>query len=712
MPQDVSRKFSNENGSVSRTSSQNLDLFQILGVIWRGKWIIALCMTVALFLGGYYAFKVAQPKYQSGVQLALQSRNQQVVDLDSVISGVSKEEAALKTELAIIRSRTLLERLVEDQNLLQDPEFNVLAGDGPGGFSLGQMKAFIVNLIQSPEVGGEAPGDGDDAVLIETVDQLRKAIRVTSQRESYLFNIYFVTNSSRKSAVLANRLAELYIDDQVGVKFEATEYAVNWLSNRVTELEADLNEQQDAIKDLRSDTELASALALEGLNLSTKDLRERLRDTESGLETAQARLVAAQAASEAKDKDKVVEALGSAQLRRFLDETNEDRFWEMSNTLLQQAENRLTRQQSQRDSLEVALTEMQAKVKDQTEDLSRLTQMERDAQATRVLYETFLARLKETSVQIGLQQADSRILSRAVPGDLVQPNKTLVMAVSLMLGALIGGAWVMFRQYTHFGFRTANDLETSTGLPVLGQIPNMPLRGRKSLLTYLADHPTSAASEAIRNLRTSVLLANMDQPPQVLMMTSTLPGEGKTTNAIAIAQNLASLGKRVILIEADIRRRTLAQYFPDANEVGLASVVRGESALEEALTRSDLGGFDVLVGKKVEVNAADFLSSDAFRDFIVELRKTYDHIIIDTPPVLIVPDARIIGRLADAIIYYVKWNYTSRTMVEDGLRQLASVGSPATGVVLSDINYKKAQRYGSYEQSGVYSGYGKAYYDT
>lgn len=712
MSQIVPLKSGVTSNKFIETPEKDVHLFQILGVIWRGKWPILLCMITALFLGGYYAFKVAQPKYQSGVRLALQSRNQQVVDLDSMISGVSKEEAAINTELAIIRSRTLLERLVTDQDLTNDPEFNPLMTGPSSLISIGQIKTMIKALIQPHEVSGPP---SDTTILNSTVDQLNQSISVGAQRISYLFDIFIVTNDPHKSALLANRLAELYIDDQVGVKFAATEYAVDWLSDRVTQLETELNTKEDTIKELRAETELASQEALEALNLRAKDIRERLRDTETSLVLAQSQISQAKEAIASKDPAQITDAFSNPQLNRIaasgLGDVASLALITMSEKLMEQYVVKLDRQQVQRDALQSALTSILEKIDIQTDDLVRITQMQRDAQATRILYETFLTRLKETSVQIGLQQPDSRILSRAVPGSLVKPNKTLLMAVSLVLGAFVGISWVLFRQYTHFGFRNAVELAEATGLPIIGQIPSMPLRSRDSLLPYLAANPTSAAAEAIRNLRTSILLANAGNPPQVLMSTSTLPGEGKTTNSIALAMHMAFLGKRVILVEADIRRRTLSEYFPNASKNGLVSVVKGRCPLEAAITHGGVDCFDVLMSEKAQDNAADLLSSKGFLDLLTTLRTQYDHIIIDTPPVLIVPDARILGNKADAIIYYVQWDKTNRSLVTEGLRQFASVSTPIAGLVFSNVNLKKAQQYGSSVEYGAYAEYGKGYYD-
>jgi succinoglycan biosynthesis transport protein ExoP len=251
-----------------------------------------------------------------------------------------------------------------------------------------------------------------------------------------------------------------------------------------------------------------------------------------------------------------------------------------------------------------------------------------------------------------------------------------------------------------------------TGYTVLGQIPVMPFRRRGGLLEYLRTKPTSAANEAIRNLRTSILLSNVDAPPKVIMSTSSIPGEGKTTQSIALAQNLSGLGKKVLLIEGDIRRRTFDLYFKDKPKGHLVSVVSEGMELSEALLSEEELGIDVLMGGKSSINAADFFSSDKFKTFIEQMRETYDFVIIDTPPVLVVPDARVIGHQSDAIVYTVKWDFTNHHQVTDGLRQLSSVGLGVSGLVLSQINPRGMKRYGYGGRYGAYASYGKGYYDV
>jgi capsular exopolysaccharide synthesis family protein len=268
-------------------------------------------------------------------------------------------------------------------------------------------------------------------------------------------------------------------------------------------------------------------------------------------------------------------------------------------------------------------------------------------------------------------------------------------AGGVLLALLIG----LLAERLNATFRSTEELESRTGQAVIGTIPIAPVTRRKGFLKYLMEKPTSSVAESVRNLRTSVLLANVDRPPQVIMLTSALPGEGKTTCCIALAQISEALGKRVLLIECDIRRRTFRNYFDLPDRGGLLSVLSGARPFEEVVYLDETSGLHVLPGEESSVNAADIFASHRFADFIAEMREHFDFIFIDTPPVLAVPDARVIAMNSDAVLFCVRWNKTARETVAEGLRFFAQVNIKIAGLVLSQVNVNKMARYG-------YTGYG------
>ncbi|RBI67860.1 chain-length determining protein [Roseovarius sp. TE539] len=727
----ITEKASQTARSQMPADDDEIDLMELVRALWRGKWIIVLSVLAAMSLAGYYVFGVAVSEYRSTAQLTLEMRTKQVVDIEGVISGASTEQAALNTEVEILLSRRILGQVADALDLVEDPEFNAALRSPPPLESvkaavLGWTKDVLAELGLDDLVGQAAQGEGV-VTENETMDReptsardrviggLRNALSAAVQRNTYVFTISATTQDPNKSAQIVNTLSDVYIQDQIAVKFEATEQAVAWLSTRVTELEQELREKENALKAATAETDLTSPEALEAQNLQAKDLRDRLQEMRGRLAQTEARLGELR---NTQDRATIVEMTDDPTLQQLLAQIRDGAqeatqlFDQRLQTLVTRAKAERQRLGNQVDALAASYEKLQDRIDRQSEDLVQIQQMQREVETTRTLYETFLTRLKETTVQRGLQQADSRVLSDATPGGRVAPRPARIFALAMVLGAMIGAGFVLLRQFLHNTFRTTEELEAATGIPVLGQIPKIPIKSRDKLIGYLQDKPTSAAAEAIRNLRTSILLSDVDAPPKVVMSTSSVPREGKTTQAVALAQNMAGLGKKVLLIEGDIRRRTFSRYFDNTPSGGIIAALSNEVALDQIVFYNEELGADVLMGEKSRANAADLFSSDLFRSFLLRAREAYDFVVIDTPPVLVVPDARVIGQQVDAIIYTVAWDKTDRSQVIAGLREFESVNLRVTGLALAQIDPKGMRRYGYGGKYGAYSAYGRGYYEA
>lgn len=684
-----------------------LDVGTLAGTLWRGKWAVLLTVFVAMTLGGGYAFFLATPTYRSTAVVKLETRQDQIVDLQSVVGGLTGDTSEIISEVEVLRARELMGKVVDKLSLVDDPEFNTTLLP-QSGFDVLQQRAKAIWGLEKASAGLPA-ADKARRTRDVVVSTLLDKTSVRNLPKSLVFQVTVETESPEKSGLIADTIAELYIVDQIAVKFEATKQATSWLSDRVSELGADLETAESAVTEFSASMDLVSPEALQGLERQIKALRDRIASTGARLVQQRADLTALQTAASRAEKatlsndPQLAQFLGPAQLDETLATAFDNRF----ERVLLRRKLDIERSEQQLAALQASKTELQRQIEQQGKDMITLQQMTRDAEATRLIYEYFLSRLKETSAQQGIQQADSRILSKAVvPIAAASPQKALILAMSGMIGLIGGAVLVLLTEARKTGFRTARDLERHTGCTVMGQIPEIPARSRDRILNYLTTKPASAVAEAIRNLRTSLMLSNLDTPPQVIVSTSSLPGEGKTTNSVALAHNLLGLGKSVLLVEGDIRRRTLHEYFKGMPETGLVSVLSGATSLEDAVFKAPGFGADVLGGEKTQVNAADLFASDKFKTFIADMRQRYDVILIDTPPILVVPDARLIAQVADAVLFAVKWDSTSRTQIDEALRLFHNSQQKVTGLVLSQISSKGMKRYGY----GAYAGYGAKYY--
>lgn len=694
-------------------TAKEIDLGQLLMTFWRGKGLIFAIACLAVFAGGYYAFSLATPYFRTTATVVQETKQEPVIDFSAGLGaglGGGGDQNGINTELEVLRSRGLLEKLVADLSLTEDPEFNHALRPEPA-FSVGGTLDAARGLLGKPP-RAQVPLTPQQ-VLDGVVDNLREALAVGNIRQSYVYTLTATTEDPRKSALIANTLARLYIFNQLEVKAEANITATAFLTEQVAALRLDLETDENAVKDFNAQTDLINADTLAALSRQVKELRERLSDERETRTEMANQLTLLQAALIGNDPQQIANTVSDRVLDRLLPpliaDPTADRtaFDTRVAQVTAQLELELRRLDSQITALEMSIADQEEATGQQATDLVALQQLEREAQASGLLYEYFLGRLKETSAQSGIESPDSRVLSRAVvPLRASEPRRSMVVLMSLIAGLVAGMALVLIREMTQATFRGAEELETRTGYTVLGQIPKIPARKRGKVLEYLKNKPTSAAAESVRNLRTSLLLSDMDTPPQVIMSTSSVPGEGKTTQSLALAQNLAGLGKKVLLVEGDIRKRVFAEYFNIKDRKGLLAVLRGDITVAEAVVHEPSLKADVLIGEKpTSTNAADVFSSPAFRQFLRDMKEEYDYIIIDTPPVLAVPDARVIAQVVDAVLYTVRWDHTTHRQVDQGLRLFEGVNVRVSGLVLSQINPRGQRSYGYGDAHGTYGSY-------
>lgn len=703
-----------------RTDSRNdVTLIGFLTVLWHGKWTIFALTLAAAFLGWFYAARMA-PIYTATAVVALEPNQQQIVDFQAVVPGLSGNEATVNTEIGVMRSRRLVGKLVDQLDMTGDPEFN--AALRPKDESA--LSALIDPVVAT--ISGTVQGLMQDFGLVEieertdtepllterdqTITAVGRVLSVSNEPDSYLFTITAETEFPRKSAAVANKLAELYVLDQIEVKAEATERATTWLSERVSTLQAELEQASAELNAFRSETQVVSPEQLAVLDVELRRMRERARGLEAKLAEEQARVAALEQASEAGDIEAMITAAGDPEFVRLgrmvasgeLPRATFDARFQRELVVARQNRDRT---EAQLASVQAAVAERSVQFDQQSADMIRLREFERNAEATRLLYEYFLQRMKETAVQEGIQESDSRILSYAVPSpEPVLPRTGLMITVSAVLGLLIGSALVMLRESRHQGVRAASELEAATNHRVLAQIPLAPFGRQSNLFRYIAEEPSSAVAESVRALRTSLLISNIDAPPQVIMLTSAVPGDGKSSLSLALAQIMTGLEKRTLIIDCDIRRHGLTDQLGEHASPGIVSVLTGKADVQEAIFTTDTG-FDVLLGsdlRATSANAADLFSSERFKSLLARMRQQYDNIIIDTPPVLAVPDSQIIGKSVDAIVFAVRWNATPIAQVLASVGTLESNGLGVTGFALTRVDPAKIRRYD-------YGSYGNAY---
>ena len=682
-------------GRVFQLPVDDINLAGIVRPLWDAKLWIALSALLFMLAGGYYTFWVMTPQYRATSVIEFTPAQSGSFDLTSVLSQSSLNQSEINTRLNKLRSRELIEELVRVEDLTTIPELNPLLV-APSWFSLAGLWA----VLGSSDVEAKRQAQNSR----QTVGTIRSNVAVENPRDTYLFNLSFSSQDPQLAARIVNRLAEIYIAAEARENFEAGEQSIVWISEKVNLLEEEIRERESRISAFNAQSEVLSRETLEGINVQLKTFRERLAERKIALDTDRALLTQQQAAVDSRDVQQILTVFPDATLRRLAQSLTNDMtgpaqsvaaFQAQLDRLMSSTQARINQGEREQVSVSNSLESLQANYDTQSRELQTLTQMERELAVSRDLYQTMLTGLQETTVQVGLVPAEARLMSSALPPIVpYSPRPLFNLAVSLVLGVMLGMLLVWGAHRLLGGVKTTSRLEYATGVTVTGEVPKMPVSARKDLVNYLVSNSTSAVSEAIRNLRTSILMSSEEgQAPQVIMITSSIPGEGKTTLSICLAANIAALGKRVIIVEGDFRRRTLDEYF-EFSEGGSHDVLNGTRTLEEVVYHDPRLGLDVLRGQsKGGENAADVLSSLVFAQLLAKLRTRYDYVILDTPPVLIVSDARILAREVDYILYAAKWNMTREDTIKAGLKMFETIGSPVSGLALTQIDVKRAQTY-------------------
>jgi succinoglycan biosynthesis transport protein ExoP len=658
----------------------------LIQLLWTNIWLLVAATVLGAGFAAWSYYKNT-PRYSAGATVVIETQSQNVVEFRSVVSNTGSNFFAMNTEVLLLRSHDLVGRIVDALALQNDPEFNP--------------------ALRPPSSGWKELVGYDQIVM--ALSLLFSKLQVSQIEDTYAFRLTATTGGARNSADIANKFAELYVEKKREISFQATNEAMTWLSGRVVELKDELEIAEAAVEELAAGTGLVSEEALVINSRRLMSMRERQAEQKQAAENLKVRISNLAQLRSAEDYGALGDALEDLQLRRLArelalqpgDEAMLNRFDRLLKEMLQTLDAELGQYESQMVTLSMPIAELQETVEAQSADLVQLRQLRREAEAARLVYEYSLRRMKEISVQEGLEQADVRVLSAAViPGAPSSAKAQSTVVRGGVIGLFLGVALIFLRNMLRVTMRTPEELEAATGLTVMGEIPSVRAAKPRALLAYMIEKPTSSLAEAVRNLRTAIQLSDMDMAPKSIMVASSVPGEGKTTTAIALAQSWASSGKKVLLLDCDLRRGSIRTELKIETKSGLIAVLSGNAPFEEAVSHHEGTGIDVLIADSSKVAGVDVFGSKSYEAFIAKMRDLYDYIIIDTPPLLAIPDARVIAQNTDAVIYLAHWDSTPRRMIRSGLDLLYQVNVHVKGLALTRIDSKRMHRYGYYGYRG------------
>jgi succinoglycan biosynthesis transport protein ExoP len=730
-----------------------VDFDRILVVI-RRQWK-TVAVTVAFFLAlGVLYWLIAVPQYTATASVLIDSSANDVANQLSTmsVSGVIDDEPTVLSQVELLKSYAISSATVDRLHLVDNPYFR-----GTSRSILASLANFL--HMQSLLASDDAVGLSAEDIRASAIAVVANGVSVDRAGRTYVLQISYTSPIPDLSALIANGIADAYLDDKLNSKYEATKRASGWLQDRIEDLKQ---------RSLDSDLAVQKFKALNGLISSNQgglvsdqrlvQLNTAMIEAQAETAKAQARYDQVQSIISSHNPDAIVtDALGSTTItdlrKKYLD----------ASKLQSEIADRLGPQHEQAIRLRAEMAEYErlmfgelgriaesykselyiAKAKEKSlsdsvaastgvaaaagETQVQLRELERTADTYTNLYQTFLTRLQEATQQQSFPVSNARIITPAeVPLHHSQPKTTIILAVSLVLGGMFGSGFASVREFRDRFFRTGDQVRDELKLEYLGIAPvvtqsakpvqvsrhHRALQSRTDLSSYVVEHPYSSFAETMRSAKLAADVARDERGKCVIGITSSLPGEGKSTIACNFAQLLAMQGAKTLLIDGDFRNPGATREFAGSAGSGILEALLEKRPLSQLILfdPSTKLAFLPAVAKHRIPHSAELLSSGAMRDLLFSAQQAFDYVVIDLPPLGPVVDARAISPLLDTMLYVIEWGRTSRKMVRNTLLGDPELADKCAGVILNKVQPEKMKLYRTYGSSEYYQSHYASYY--
>jgi polysaccharide biosynthesis transport protein len=723
--------------------SQESALGDHLRVLLKRKWTVLICLFTIVSVVAIASLKMS-PVYEASGSIAINKpdpglnfNNSPTFNLDYY------DPTEIETEVKILQSDLLALQIVKDLGLDRRPEFGGKTPPSPASLDLAP------DSLQA-----------DPARTTGLLASFRGNLKVTLAPNTHIVEVHFRSPDKELAANVVNKLMEDYTENNFKSRFDSTMQASDWLSKQLVDLQMKVETSQEKLVRYQKEHEILgidekqniTTAKLDELNKALTAAESERMDKESVYRLVQsgdadtiasAATVPETAGSGNQSPSALLESLRAkqadakiqvaelstqfgpsypkvAQLNGQIKEIDAQILLEtrkVASKVRGQYMAALQRENMLHDALEKQKQE-ENKLNESAIEYSIL---KRDLESYRTLYEGLMEKMKESAVSAGLKSNNFRIVDVArVPSAPVEPNIPRNLEFAFVLGLTSGVGLAFLLEGMDNTVRTTEQAQMISGLPPLGMIPMGSRTPREATNTkrlviatskeavelVTQTRPNSQMAESYRALRTSLLLSNLGAPPKVIIVTSALPQEGKSTTSISCANVLAQKGTRVLLIDADLRRPSIHKTLGMGPRSGLSSVLTGSATLEQVITRSpSLPNVFVLPAGTPPPNPAELLASTQMRDLLEQLRGQYDHIVIDTPPTLSVTDAVVLSPRADAIVLVIRSGQTTKQALRRSRDLLMQVNAKVSGVLLNAVDLSSPDYYYYYEYQGKYSRY-------
>ncbi|WP_334018593.1 GumC family protein [Alteromonas sp. S015] len=735
----LSEKNDFRSASHENADEDIIDLSHYFRVINQKKWRILSLALVVTFLVALIVLSLT-PVYKATSSLLIESEETNIVSIEQVYGLDASKKEYFETQYEILKSRYIAEKVVNKMDLGTHPIF-LEKLDEINASPFDDLKSSIKSVLTFLPQKEPEPLNEDEQRQLQKeqiVSLFLEELTISPIPNTQVVKISFTSESPRLAAEVANAVAEVYIESYLEAKFDMTSKATSWLNDSLeglrTKLEVSEKKlaefyQREQLVDLDGVVGLASE-ELQGLSEQLLQAENRLKQSEIIFEQVQnfngdpAELASMPAVQNHPSIQNVKEAeliaqsnvselskvYGPKHLKMISAQAELTSVKQSLNnqvaSLISGITSEYRQAQSQVNRLRIAVSAAKEEFRKLTTLESKRKVLQREVDTNQQLYDSFFTRLQETSEVEGFESANARVLDSAVlPIEPFKPKKGLILIATLVLSTGFGVLIALVLDFLNGGIRSVDDVERKLGQRMMGLIPWQPHKKKNDLpLREFFDKSNHVFSEAVRTLRTSIQLLDLSGSKNVIMVTSSVPKEGKTTVSINLAFAMGQIGNTLI-IDTDLRKPALAKRFGlPGFQPGLVNLIAGTHSLDECLCNDVSSNIDVITAGTATPNPQELLTSESFKKVISELKQQYDYVIVDTAPVQAVSDAIIVSENVDMLFHVVKADSTNEKIVSSGLDRFLRVGKRIDGVILNQVDIKKAGN--SYAYTGYYDQYG------
>jgi succinoglycan biosynthesis transport protein ExoP len=720
-----------------------IDLTQLWQTVSAYLWRVFGLATLISILVALIMLSIT-PQYIATATILIEADQAKVLSIEEVYGVDSSRDEYFQTQYEILKSRQIAEKVIEKLKLYQHPTFDPEYKNNQPSFINKSIKLIKKSLIDAlpflPQTEVEVLTEEQILAARKryAVNKFIDAFKVMPITKTQLVNLTYENESAQLAALIANTVGEVYIENYLQAKLDMTAKATTWLNGSLQGLRIKLDTTEKRLSDFYEREQLVNIKGIVGLaSDELQQLSELLLEAQGSFKrnetiyqlvnTANADIATLAALPEVLNHPSI-RGVKPAEL------TAQSRVSELSK-VYGPRHPKMIAAKAELDTISASLTnqikvvvnginieytnalakvkELKSEVvvaKQEYRKLSKLDNerktLQREVDINQQLYNTFFTRLKETSELGGFESANARILDQALPPRFAsKPRKNLIIALTFVLTFGLGIALALALDGLNNCIRSVDDVEKKLGQRMLGIIPWQKHDKKKNMaLRLFFDAKQHMFGEAVRTLRTSLQLLNMNKPSKTILVTSSAPKEGKSTVSINLAFAMGQLNT-VLLIDTDLRRPSLASQFSlPGFQPGLANLITDTHTIEECVVTDEVSGIDLICAGTLPHNPQELLASETFVRLIEGLKDKYDHIIMDSAPTQAVSDAIIVSQVCDSVVYVVKSDSTSVKMINNGLSAFMQLGHRVDGVVLNQVDMKKAKKSGQY--TGYYDQYG------